>query len=427
MNNPTLKDLDSLLFQTAAETLSSDKKQLLAKKWEQIRNIGAQNAGYGYWGSHLLNLDPQQMVHLQSKFKETIRSIEEQHLHLEESFIQMHPELIGLRFLIDPSSEAFKQFFQQGNVKALLWEYDEKLVAQHRAHFQEVFKFLYLHPTWKARDNLVSEMLVGNLIALLPYFDFENQSEIQLLRYVNQEWKLVTYEIRHIPLIEGEIYAYGLEPTKEFSSIAGICPILIFRGTPYPAAKGFLEALWSDLHPIKSIGEEIFEKGKTQLDQWIKGKSKVECYGMSLGGALAYHAGHAYGEKVEVRAYAAPGLIPMKGGMSKIHGRVFFHLKDLVRSLGYHPESKHFEIYAVLAETDLNFITAHAHPAGLGPTLVLKIDPRLENQTWKRYMANILKIFVSTILFLILLPIKLCVSGIDFMKKALKKIPRSFS
>ncbi|MGH2638626.1 MAG: hypothetical protein ACRDF4_05010, partial [Rhabdochlamydiaceae bacterium] len=245
-----LDDLDAVLFEKACETLAPAKKTFLQTKWKEIRNIGAQNAGQGVWGSHLLKLNPQQMKDLQLKFKETIRSIEEQHLHLEGDFIQQHPDLIGLSFLMNPKSEAFKQFFTAENAKALLWEYDPKLVAQHRAHFQEIFKFLYTHPIWKTRDNLVSEMLVGNLIALLPFFDFENHSQLQLLRYIDHEWKLVTYQLCHIPLIESEIYAYGLEPIDEPKAF----PILIFRGTPYPAAKGFLEAVWNDLHHIKSIG-----------------------------------------------------------------------------------------------------------------------------------------------------------------------------
>ena len=408
-----LEDLDSILFQSSCEALPPAKKTFLEAKWEEIRSIAVQNAGFGLWGSHLLKLTRDQINQLQSKFKETIRSIEEGHLHLEDSFVLQHPELIGLRFLIDPSSEAYNQLFVEGNAKAFFWEYDPKLVARHRAHFQEVFKFLYHHPIWKARDNLVSEMLVGNLISLLPYFDFENNSKIQILRFIDNEWKLVYYQIQHIPLVHGEIYAYGLLPIDEPQAH----PILIFRGTPYPAAKGFLEAIWSDLHPIKSIGEEIFKKGKNELDLWMDGKPKVECYGLSLGGAMAYHAGHAYGHQIDVHAYASPGLVPMKGGMSKIHGRVFFHLQDLIRSIGYHPVSDHFEIYAVIADCDLNFITAHSCPIGLGPTLVLKIDPLHDNKTWTRYLANIVKIVVSTILFLILLPIKLCYKIVEKIKQ----------
>lgn len=408
-----LESLDRALFEKVCLKLPEAKKALLQSKWDDIRDIAVQNAGFNRWGTHLLKLNDLQIQALAAKFIETVCSIEEGHLHLEEGFVHQHPDLIGLCFLLDPKSEAFKQFFEQGNAKALLWEYDSKLVAQHRAHFQEVFKFLYHHPIWKTRNHLVSEMLVGNLIALLPFFDFENESKLYLLRYIDQEWKLVQYELKHIPLVQGEVYAYGMQPVDEAQAL----PILIFRGTPYPSAQGFLEAIWSDLHPIKSIGEEIFEKGKIELDQWMEGKPKVECYGMSLGGALAYHAGHAYGKQIEVHAYASPGLVPMKGGLAKIHGRVFFHLSDLIRSIGYHPESDNFEIYAVVTDANLNFITAHAHPTGLGPTLVLKIDPKLENQTWTRYLANILKIVVSTILFLMLLPIKLALGMVYFIRK----------
>jgi hypothetical protein len=407
-----LDTLDARLFESATKTLSPTKKLFLQAKWNQIRDIASQNAGYGLWGSHLCKLSEEKLTQLEQKFKETIRSIEEEHLHLEESFIQQHPDLAGLCFLIDPSSEAFKKFFQQGNARALFWEYDSALVAQHRAHFQEVFKFLLHHPSWEVRDNLVSEMLVGNLIALLPFFDFENHSKLFILRLIDNKWKLVSYLLTTIPLVQNEIYAYGLEPIDEL----GANPILIFQGTPYPAAHGFFEALWSDLHPIKSVGEEIFQKGKSALDAWVRGKDKIDCYGMSLGGALAYHAGHTYGKKIKVHAYASPGLIPMKGGLKEIHGQVFFHLKDLIKSVGYHPESEHFEVYAVVTDANLNFLAAHAHPAGLGPTVVLKVDPKHENQTWLRYFANILKIIVSTLLFVVLLPIKLILQAIQWLR-----------
>lgn len=405
-----LDELNSRFLESASQNLSENKKHLLQAKWNEIRDIAIQNAGYGFWGSHLLKLKSDQLSQVDAKFKETIHSIEEGHLHLEQSYIQLHPDLAGLCFLIDPTSDAFKKFFEQENVRALLWEYNSKLVAEHRAHFQEVFKFLYHHPNWKERDSLVSEMLIGNLISLLPFFDFENHSKIYLLRSIDGEWKLVPYILNYIPLIKDEIYAYGLEPQDEPKAL----PILVFRGTPYPTAQGFLEALWSDLHPIKSIGQEIFEQGRAALDCWMEGKEKVDCFGMSLGGALAYHAGHAYGDKIKVYAYASPGLIPMKGGLSHIHGKAFFHLNDLVKSVGYHPESENFEVYAVVTEARLNFIAAHAHPAGLGPTLVLKVDPKHENRTWLRRLANIVKISISTVLFLVLLPIRI---GVQLSRK----------
>ncbi len=398
----TLEELDAELFQHSSKALSPEKRKFLEQKWDRIREMAVQNSGFGTWGPHLLKLSGEEISRLKAKFLETIQSVEHGHLHLEEEFIQKHPELIGLRFLLDPTSEVFIELFDRDNAKAIFWEYDSSLVARHRAHFQEVFKFLYRHPAWARRDKLVCEMLVGHLIAILPYFDFENTSKIEILRFLDNSWKLVAYQVNHIPMIDGEIYAYGLEPQDEPRAK----PILIFRGTPYPAARGFLEAIWSDLHPIKSIGEEIFEKGSHALDLWMQGKEDVDCYGLSLGGAIAYHAGQVYGKRLNVYAYAAPGLIPMKGGLTNIHGRVFFHYNDLIKSIGYHPESEHFKVYAVITDLDLNLWTAHSRPTGLGPTLVLKVDPTNENRTWTRYFANILKVAVSTLLFLILFPIK---------------------
>lgn len=398
-----LEQLSDYLLKIASERFSSTQVVLLKSKWPQVRQIVSQNAGYRSWGSHLLKLEAPQLDRLRHTLEATIQSIEGTNLDFIHTFIEKHPDLCGLRFLLDPTFKLNNIPINRESAIALFFEYNPELVAQHRSQFQELFKFLSSHPDWLKRDAVVAQMLVGNLIALLPYFDFEEGSSLSLLKFVEGEWKLISYQVVHVPLMGNKIIAYGLEPQGETAAT----PILIFRGTPYPTASGFFDAVLSDLNPAKSIGEDIFEHGKPQLDRWMSGKSKVECYGVSLGGALAYHAGEAYGTQVEVHAYGAPGLVPMKGGMRQIHGKVFFHQQDLVKLIGFHPESNHFEVYAILTEHDVDFVLAHARPPGIGPTLVLKIDSQHENRTLLRYIFNVLKIFVSTLLFLALFPIRL--------------------
>jgi hypothetical protein len=128
---------------------------------------------------------------------------------------------------------------------------------------------------------------------------------------------------------------------------------------------------------------------------------------MSLVGAHAYHAGESYHAQVSVHAYGAPGLIPMKGNMKNIRGEVFFHYQDLIKLVGFHPESKHFEIYALLTAHKVDVVLAHARPPGIGPTIVLKVNPQHENRTLSRYVFNVGKTFVSTLFFPILFPIRL--------------------
>ncbi len=407
-----LNKLDESLFKKISHAFSPAEQTLLQSQWERLRKIAVQNAGYGSWGAHLLRLSPVELDLLEQTFRETIRSIEGEHLHLEESLMSECSNLPVLRFLLDQTVRLTDLSLDQESAKAMFLEYDPKLVAQYRTHFQEVFKFLAHNLIWQERDPLVAEMFLGNLIALLPYFDFEQGAILHLLKRIDDQWRLVSYQLKYIPLIEGKIRAYGLDPTQDKAS-----PMLVFQGTPYPAASGFFEAIWSDLHPTKSVGEDIFKQGKPQIDQWLAGKEKVECYGLSLGGALAYHAGQAYGSQVEVHAYVAPGLIPMKGGMSRIHGRVFFHYKDLIKSIGFHPESDHFTIYAVLTKTEPTLIEAHTRPPGIEPTLILKINPRYENRTFSRYFFSFLKIAVSTILFLVLYPIHLSNKIVESFKE----------
>lgn len=378
----SLEELSSHLFEEASLKVSGKAQRLLFSKWPQVRDIAAQNAGHKSWGEHLLKLNSKSIDLLKETFQKTIHSVEGEGLNLTH-FIDTE-----LHFLLDPATKFKDLPLGKIAAKALLLEYNPQFVAEYRLQFQKVFETLHSLEIWHKRDPIVAQMLIGNLISFLPLFDFEDQSEISLLRYKDGKWQFVVYKLAYIPLIAGKINAYGLEPQTPDMS-----PILVFRSTPYPAAAGFLEAILSDFNPTQSIGEDIFEKGRPALDKWIHGKAKVECYGMSLGGALAYHAGHAYGEMLEVHAYVAPGI---KREMSQIRGRGFFHQNDLIKLVGIHPESEHFEMFSVLTETDVNFIQAHAIPPGIEPTIVLKINPLYENRTVSRYLFSIAKAIVIT-------------------------------
>jgi hypothetical protein len=402
-NYPPLNKLSDRLFSMVSQGLSSEQSLLLMSKWPQVRQIAAQNAGYRSWGNHLLKLNAPELDRLQATFKETICSIESKNIDLIQTFMAQCPDLIGLRFLLDDTVQLNNLPLHRESAIAFFLAYNPTLVAAHRVQFQEFLKLLVSQSALDERDILVAQMFVGNLIALLPYFDLDQGAMVDVPIFVTPSWQLIPYQVVHIPLVENKIIAYGLEPQATYKTAS----ILIFRGTPYPAAAGFLDALLSDLHPTKSIGKDIFEQGKAHIDQWMKGKNQVECYGMSLGGALAYHAGESYPVQMRVHAYGAPGLVPMQGNMKNIRGEVFFHHQDLVKLVGFHPESKHFQIYALLTAHEVNFILAHARPPGIGPTLVLKVNPLHENRTWSRYAFTIGKTFISTLFFSILFPIRL--------------------
>jgi hypothetical protein len=210
----TLDELNQRLLNVTTQGLTEKQTQLLSAKWPQIREIASQNAGFRGWGKHLLKLRSQEMEVLQATFRETIRSIEGDSLDLTAAFAEAHPNLIGLKFLFDQKLRMVDVPLSSESAKAIFWEYDPELVAQHRAQFQELFKFLGSHPTWSKRDALVAQILIGHLIALLPYFDFEEGSIVSILRFVQGEWKIISYKITYIPLIDHHIIAYGLEPQE---------------------------------------------------------------------------------------------------------------------------------------------------------------------------------------------------------------------
>jgi hypothetical protein len=207
------------------------------------------------------------------------------------------------------------------------------------------------------------------------------------LQHINNEWQMVDYRIEIIPLVEDKIHAVGLIPTHHRDAY----PILIFRGTPYPAAKGFWAAVKSDFHPFRSVGEDIFLEGKKNIHMWMEGKPHIKCYGVSLGGALSYHLGKEYGKRVTIHAYVPPGIYFNKKGREQVQGVAFFHADDFVKAVGYHPTGENFKCYAVLTEANRNFMLAHARPAGCNPTVVLQIEPVYENKRLSRHVLTALK------------------------------------
>jgi len=403
MADTPLETLSRKYFEIATLNLPSDQKEFVASKWNRIRNYACQNAGIRKWGNHLFNLIPEQQAVLEECFRSLIKGIEMTGFQLwKEAGSDRHLEAIFRLFFDDQTTLKEVDFSMQEKL-ALFWKYDDTIISQFRARFEQIFKDFYHQSIWTQHDPLVTEMLIGNLIALYPLFDPDPGSDVDLLQQIDGKWHLVKYRTESIQLVEYKVLAYGLTPLENEKAL----PLILFCGTPYPAAKGFWEAIKSDLHPFRSVGETIFLKGKDSIDAWMGSRPQVKCYRLSLGGALAYYLGKTYGDRVTISAYVPPGLLMNPLEMKKIHGVSYYHIDDYVASVGYHPTGINFTCYGVITEAKRNFLLAHARPVGCNPTLVIEINPRHENHNTTRHLLTMGKYLISAFLFILSLPFQI--------------------
>jgi hypothetical protein len=391
--------LKNQLRELATKNLTQDQKEFIDGKWSEILHYACQNAGLKKWGPHVKNHLPT----LEQSVVSILHGVEMRGFRVWKQQTQDdHLETL-FRLFFDDNASIDDVDFTNSEKLAFFWEYDSTIIAQFRSRFEKIFSDLYQEMVWTQHDSLVTHMLIGNLIALYPYFDPSAGHEVRLLQHINQEWQMVSYRIEHISLVDDEIHALGLIPIEHKDAY----PILIFRGTPYPAAKGFWKAVFSDLHPFRSVGEDIYKAGKKNIHQWMEGKPHIKCYGMSLGGALCYHLGKEYGRRVTVHAYVPPGIYFSKKERNKVEGVAYFHTNDLVKAVGYHPTGENFKCYALLTESNRNFLLAHARPVGCNPTVVLAIDPVQENRRLARHVLTVARHIFSAIFSLVAWPIYL--------------------
>ena len=377
----------------------------IESNWKRLRSYACQNAGLKRWGHHILGLSAEGTAHLEDAFRGLIKGIEMNGFQIwRESAKDPHLEAI-FRLFFDDQSSLGEVDFSMDEKLAFFWKSDNTIISQFRERFEQIFKDLYHQMVWTQHDPLVTEMLIGNLIAIYPLFDPAPGREVDLLQQIEDTWHLIKYRTVPISLIEDKVLAYGLTPIEHPKAD----PIILFCGTPYPAAKGFWEAVKSDLHPFRSVGETIYKKGKLRIEAWMAKKPHVKCYGLSLGGALAYHLGVEFGPRVQVFAYAPPGLFLNPEEMRRIHGIAYYHVHDFVSSLGYHPTGDHFASYGVITESNRNFFVAHARPAGCNPTVVFEINPFHENRNVTRMMLTIGKHIISSLLYIVTLPFRLII------------------
>lgn len=308
---------------------------------------------------------------------------------------------------------------------ALSWDFFKKVFSKEspqfllelRKEFAELFLQLQSKAATGVHHDLIVEMYIGNLLSLYAFTNPHANERLSIPCKIGKTWRLTEYRVDCIEITPdwfGEpMEAIGLMPI-----CAKAAPKLLFRGTPLPGAKAWHWAELADFTPGYSLGQLIYTFGKDNLKGWIekavKGcKHKVQVYGQSLGGALAYQIALHHPEQVEIHGYVPPGLYSKSEKIK--HGKVYCHADDLIYLLGEHPAAA--SMIKVITEKRRDPYHAHVRIYGSEKTILLKVNTHRENRRPVRKALSLLHQCYSVPFF----TLKLTQLGVLFAAKQIKQ------
>jgi hypothetical protein len=312
-----------------------------------------------------------------------------------------------VRYLLGKGTFSF-DWIHPSVVKAIALKKDPQLLKSMRDAFRAaLIECSRSYPERNSKEEKIFQTFVGNVIALLPYGYPEVGEHFTIPMLVDGKWKNVDYAIdQKIELthqwFSSPIDAFGLT-SKDGP------PLLTFLGTSYPTGEGFVATLLADCTPGLSVGHAPYLQGKRKIAEWLRDKTNVRLYGMSLGGALALHTARKHPDKISlVEAFNPPGLYPWDwsraaDGLPQIN--IYSQNNDLVSTMGMFPRGESVSIYRVIGDLQSNFINSHARIySGSDEVTFLKSSPAFENHRIVRQLLTSLHILCG---FLIFIPVLL--------------------
>lgn len=264
-------------------------------------------------------------------------------------------------------------------LKALAITKNPLLLETVRNGIQDYLKRLHQHleqDPINDHDARMGELLIGNILALYPFFEPNEGDQLAIPQKIDGAWKLVNYTVNLLqmtPSWKGDpYYACGFVPPEDEPKAA---PHLSFMGTPPPTTRGSLHAEWTDFVPGLSVGETVYAEGRQVIEAWIDQQTskgtRVNLYGQSLGGSLCLITlAHVDPEKIhEIFAYNPPSLWPslQRKYEQNIQNRadedlpsvnIFCQENDPIYSLGVGWDTR-WNVYDVLAEGRYSPYEAH--------------------------------------------------------------------
>ncbi len=161
-------------------------------------------------------------------------------------------------------------------------------------------------------------------------------------------------------------------------------PLLVYKGS-----RGVV-SWFTDFTPCLGVGEWLYNNGREKIDQFFtdfgKGRHKVHVYGISLGSALSYRTAQNYPDRVQLHAYAPPGVEDAEE--SNVQGSSFMDPNDLVSLTGQFPHGNKHRLVKVIRTDTTCFPLTHARVYGGDETLLLRVNIVYENARRARQIMN---------------------------------------
>lgn len=190
---------------------------------------------------------------------------------------------------------------------SILWKTDPNLSKAARNWLQAKIQ----HSAEEIPDKKMRSIYLRNLLAYYPFFSPKKDEEIRLP--FGPLESTLSYRVEPIeltpPYLGSPLMAYGLIPKTAKAS-----PLLLFKGTTYPADNGFYLSLLTDINPLGAVGSFAFQRfGKGKIESWLAKQAqehdKVEVLGASLGGSLSLQTAATYPKYIKsVHAFNSPGV-----------------------------------------------------------------------------------------------------------------------
>lgn len=289
-------------------------------------------------------------------------------------------------------------------VWAVLFKKDPVFFAQLLKELKEILLNLAEHPPQDPAEELLYEACIGNLIGLI-FFTYPHKGDKFIFpTKVEGHWQACEYIVDSKILLtpswfSSPISAYG------FTSKDGGPPILLFMGSAYPAGEGAIATYLADFTPGLSVGHAPYLLGKEKITEWLKDKEDVDLIGISLGGAMCFHALGEHREKIgKAHIYNPTGLYPWDWDKELFDEGpevlIYSTEGDLVSTLGYFPEGEKVRLYTLISgERTNNFLVAHAliYPSGEHITM-LETNVKSENGRGVRHLLTGVHLFLGPLL-----------------------------
>lgn len=307
--------------------------------------------------------------------------------------------------------------------KAIFVKHDPEVMDLFRQALQEELLYLAEHPPINENEAFIWNAFLGNVIALLPYSYPQEGTLFSIPRMNGSTCQLVTYSTEVITLdypgVSSPMNALGLTPKDH----CGTPNLLVFMGTTFPAGDGFAATIFSDFTPGHSVGELIYRTNKYKIEAWVKGKANITAIGLSLGGALVFHAlrnlPHVF---TNAEVFSPAGLYPKDWNepVSKdCRVNIYTQKGDLVTKLGAFPQGSNISLFSILPHHEgVKETPLHAHLrifSGCKIVTILNKSIEEENRDIKRIILTILHQYIAP--FVIFLPFGIGFIGFSLLKK----------